>query len=410
MPIQYLSLFSGIGGLEPSNGSPILFCERDEASREVLSRAHPGVTLHDDVRTLKAPSADFILGGWPCQDLSIAGLMAGLDGAQSGLFYELCRIVKESGAHTAVMENVPGLLSNRQGSDFRAVLTALSSIGLTHIAWRTINSAEVGLPQFRERVFIVASRDKDRALAVHTSKLDRKRSKEGGHNMAVLGFYWTASARSMCFRKDAVPALKVGAPSEKGGTSPVAVFYGKTVRKLTPEEAIRIQGFDAGLVSGMQYGDVLRMAGDAVSRPVGAFVVDSAFNPKGATSEVELRHMDKDSVPDHGYWNCGTTMAIRHHRSYRHRHIWEFLDHDVTSELSPQASAGLCCRIIRAELEVPAELFSVLYEKSKTRTRLLGTKINSFDILHNQMDPMGYLEKLRSRRIVSQADFLADLE
>ena len=410
MAIRYISLFSGIGGLEPSTGSPIVFCELDKASREVLSRVHPGVPLHDDIRTLKGEPAEFVLGGWPCQDLSIAGLMAGLGGAQSSLFFDLCRILQESGAHTAVMENVPGLMINRGGRDFRDVLSALNSIGLLHIAWRTINSAELGLPQYRERIFIVASQKKDLALALHASRIDRKRPGDNGDNKDVLGFYWTASARSLCFRKNAVPALKIGAPSEKGGTSPVAVFYGTTVRKLTPQEAIRLQGFNPAYVSGMQYGDVLRMAGDAVSRPVGAFVVDSIFHANGETGGDDLRPAAIGSIPDHGYWHGGRTWSIRHHRSYRHQHLWGFLDAQATTELSPQASAGLCCRIIRAGTDVPADLFSVLYEKSKTRTRLLGTKINSFDILHNQMDPVGYLKKLKSKRVVAQTDFFGELE
>jgi site-specific DNA-cytosine methylase len=406
---KYISLFSGIGGLEPSSGAPLLFCELDGVSREVLARAYPHTRLHDDVKTLKGESADFVLGGWPCQDLSIAGQMAGLSGSKSGLFYELCRIVRESGAHTAILENVPGLFISKGGKDFLDVVKSLNEQGLTHIAWRTINSAELGLPQYRERIFIVASREKNHALSVHARKPDPDLSDFKCECPDVLGFYWTGGARSLCIRKNAIPALKVGAPSEKGGTSPIAVFYGTTVRKLTPEEAIKLQGFDQKLVEGIGYGDVLRIAGDAVSRPVGAFVVDSVFEAS-RNQTIELRPSEMGRIPEHGYWHAGMFWLVRHNRTFRHRHIWKFLDSDAKKELSPQAAAGLCCRIIRSGADVPSDLFEVLHEKSKTRTKLLGTKVNSFDILHNDLDAVGYLKRLKSKRSHTQSDFFGTID
>ena len=406
---SYISLFSGIGGLEPSCGAPLLFCELDGASREILARAYPHTRLHDDVKTLKGEGAEFVLGGWPCQDLSTAGLMAGLGGIKSGLFYELCRIVRESGAHTAIMENVPGLFISKGGKDFLDVLKSLNEQGLNHIAWRTINSAELGLPQYRERIFIVASRDKNQALAVHNRKPEPDLSDSKCECPDVMGFYWTGGARSLCIRKNAIPALKVGAPSEKGGTSPIAVFYGTTVRKLSPEEAIKLQGFDHKLVEGIGYGDVLRIAGNAVSRPVGAFVVDSVFEAS-KDQTIELRPPEVGKIPEHGYWHAGRIWLARHHRTFKHRHIWNFLDSDAKKELSPQAAAGLCCRIIRSGADVPSALFEILYEKSKTRTKLLGTKVNSFDILHNKLDANGYLARLKNKRPYAQSDFFGSID
>ncbi|MEI6399832.1 MAG: DNA (cytosine-5-)-methyltransferase, partial [Pseudomonadota bacterium] len=205
---KYISLFSGIGGLEPSSGAPMMFCELNRVSREVLARAYPQTRLHDNIQTLKGEGTDFVLGGWPCQDLSTAGLMAGLGGIKSGLFYELCRILRESGAHTAIMENVPGLFISRGGEDFWDVIKTLNEQGLNHVAWRTINSAELGLPQFRERIFIVASRDKNYALAVHARKPEPSLIDSQCESPDVLGFYWTGGARSLCIRKNAIPALK----------------------------------------------------------------------------------------------------------------------------------------------------------------------------------------------------------
>jgi len=334
--------------------------------------------------------------------------MAGLEGLQSKLFFELCRVVREADAHTAIMENVPGLRMSNGGRDFQEVLKALTSIGLSHISWRTLISAEFGIPQYRERVFIVASRLKHYSLAIHGREVPESPLTPGSRTFPeVLGFYWTASARSLCIRRNSIPALKVGAPSVKGGTSPVAIFYGRVVRKLTPAEAMRLQGFDPELIAGIKYGDALRMTGDAVTRPVGAFVVDSVFDSTGRES-VHLRPATAGRIPEHGYWHDGQCWEVRHCRVLRPRHIWEFLDHSATRELSPQASAGLCCRIIRAGADVPAALFEVLYERSKTRTALVGTKVDSFAILHSQLDPEAYLEQLRNNRRTVQIGLFDD--
>lgn len=396
MNAAYISLFSGIGGLEPTSGAPVVFCEADEKSRKVLARMYPGTPLHNDVKQLKCGSAEYVLGGWPCQDLSIAGLMKGLQGERSGLFYELIRIIKQSKAHTAIMENVPGLLVSNGGNDFKEVICALSDAGLRHVSWRSINSSELGLPQYRERIFFVASRYKEKALALHADKPPAPRGTKSTRCPEVLGFYWTGGARSLCIKQNAVPALKVGAPSEKGGTSPIAVFYRDTVRKLLPLEAVRIQGFEAKHFADVGYGDILRMAGDAVSRPVGAFVVDSVFK-SAVEPSVDLTPNSKSHIPEHGYWHNGKLLSVRHRRHFRPNHIWEYLDPEATNELSPQASAGLCCRIIRAEADVPVDLFETLYEKSKNRTKLLGTKVDSFRILHSELDAGGYLRRLRCK-------------
>ena len=75
--MKYISLFSGIGGLESSQKPPVLCCESDGDARWVLGRKFPNSELHDDVVSLVPPPADVVAGGWPCQDLSIAGQQRG---------------------------------------------------------------------------------------------------------------------------------------------------------------------------------------------------------------------------------------------------------------------------------------------------------------------------------------------
>jgi len=100
---------------------------------------------------------DLICGGFPlpCQDLSVAGKRAGLDGERSGLWFEFKRVLSELRPTWAIIENVPGLLSSNQGRDFGIVLSGLAECGFAGVGWRVLDSRYFGVAQRRRRVFIV---------------------------------------------------------------------------------------------------------------------------------------------------------------------------------------------------------------------------------------------------------------
>lgn len=165
MTITCGSLFSGIGGFEEGfrrAGIETLWsCEKDKAARAVLSKRFPNAIMLDDVCTAdpsKLPKVDIVCGGFPCQDLSVAGKRAGLAGARSGLFYEAMRIVRGVGPKIVILENVPGLLSSNRGLDFAAVLREVGEgWDCEEVAWRVLDSQYFGVAQRRKRVFVVAS-------------------------------------------------------------------------------------------------------------------------------------------------------------------------------------------------------------------------------------------------------------
>lgn len=103
--MRYISCFSGIGGLEASH-SPELFCELDPNAAAVLKARNPAVPIWSDICSLHPPLTEVVAGGWPCQDLSIAGRQEGLKGLRSGLLCELLRVAVEAQAHTVVAKNV----------------------------------------------------------------------------------------------------------------------------------------------------------------------------------------------------------------------------------------------------------------------------------------------------------------
>lgn len=155
--MAYISLFSGIGGLEHPSIPPILLCEIDNDCRKILSSSYPTAVIYPDVETLAPPQCDVVCGGWPCQDISIAGTQLGLGGSRSKLFYSLLRIAVEASAESIVAENVPNLLRIAKGEEFLNVLRAFQDAGYPFISWRILNAREFGLPQERRRLLIVAS-------------------------------------------------------------------------------------------------------------------------------------------------------------------------------------------------------------------------------------------------------------
>lgn len=161
MTLRMGSLFSGVGGADlgfERAGFEVAYqVEFDKHAQAVLRRRWPNTPLFEDVRNVTAaelPAVDVLVGGFPCQDLSVAGRRAGLAGARSGLFYEFARIIEETGPEWVVIENVPGLLSSRGGRDMGAVLGTLSELGYGW-AYRVLDSQYFGVPQRRRRVFIV---------------------------------------------------------------------------------------------------------------------------------------------------------------------------------------------------------------------------------------------------------------
>jgi DNA (cytosine-5)-methyltransferase 1 len=165
-----VSLFAGVGGFDLAmerNGVKVVAAvEIDKKCQEVLAHRFPSSKLFDDVTTVKGsdligagftPSRGIITGGFPCQDLSVAGKRAGLAGARSGLFWEIARIVEETQTEYAILENVPGLLSSNNGADFAVVLGTMADLGYS-VAWRVLDAQYFGVPQRRKRVFIACRR------------------------------------------------------------------------------------------------------------------------------------------------------------------------------------------------------------------------------------------------------------
>ena len=159
------SMFAGIGGFDlgfERAGFDVAWCiEWDKNAQSVLRNRFPKATVYGDIREVdpaQLERVDVVCGGFPCQDLSVAGKRAGLAGERSGLFHDAMRIVRRLRPAVLILENVPGLLSSNRGLDFATVLREVGQgWDCQEVAWRVLDSQYFGVAQRRRRVFIVGS-------------------------------------------------------------------------------------------------------------------------------------------------------------------------------------------------------------------------------------------------------------
>jgi DNA (cytosine-5)-methyltransferase 1 len=151
-------------------------CESDPYCRAVLRKHWPSIPLYEDVQTLEAPErVDLLAGGFPCQDVSVVGRRAGLDGARSGLWTEFARLIRELRPRYVFVENVPGLLVRGMGR----VLGDLASCGYD-AEWDCLPAAAFGAPHLRARIFLLAYPDRGLGERSNDGLFARGRAASGG--------------------------------------------------------------------------------------------------------------------------------------------------------------------------------------------------------------------------------------
>jgi DNA (cytosine-5)-methyltransferase 1 len=367
------SLFSGIEGiglgLERAGMTVSFQVEADPTCRKVLNRHWPDVPVYDDVRTVHGagscrqsqpsdrwasdahhpgrggargdtatdlgrpscerclPRVDVLCGGFPCQDLSVAGGRAGLAGERSGLFHQFMRLADEIAPRWVVIENVPGLLSSQCGRDMGVVLGTLADLGYGW-CYRVLDAQYFRVAQRRRRVFIVGcaggparaaqvllepescdgdsppSRSEGPGVATGVAACLNSggnaggfRTEPGEHLIPAVAFHQTQEPITGDDFAPALGATSIGmgvayafAENQRGevletdyshqlttgggkpGQGYPAVRQGMAVRRLTPLECERLQGFPDGWTEGVPDSSRYRMLGNAVCVPVAEWI------------------------------------------------------------------------------------------------------------------------------------------
>lgn len=202
--LRVLSLFAGIGGfdlgLERTGGfETVAFCEIEPFAARVLTKNWPGVPNYGDVRTLTAErlaadgvDVDVICGGFPCQDISVAGRRAGLEGEHSGLWSEIARLVREIRPRFVILENSPSLVVRGLAD----ILRDLADVGYD-AEWEGIPAAALGAQHLRARQWIVAYPGSVRDGASANTVFARRDAPERGP--------WRLPDARICGSLDGVP-------------------------------------------------------------------------------------------------------------------------------------------------------------------------------------------------------------
>lgn len=280
--MKIAALFAGIGGMElglhKAGHQTMTTCEIWEPAVEVLAHRFPLVTNHLDVAALKSLPAktELLTAGFPCQDLSQAGMTAGIDGRRSGLVGHVFRLLDRRRIPIVVLENVSFMLQLDKGAAMDRLAKAFEERGYRW-AYRTVNSLAF-LPQRRERVFFVASlTDLDPSTVLFADEVEAP-VRTTALDTHAHGFYWTEGTRGLGWAPDAVPTLKNG--STVGIPSPPAILMpdGRII-KPDLQDAERLQGFDPDWTIAAPERLRWSLVGNAVSVPVAAWLGNRLEKP-----------------------------------------------------------------------------------------------------------------------------------
>lgn len=158
--MKFISLFAGIGGFDLAltrNGHEVVYAnEWDKYAATIYDRHFTKCDQRDirSVTTSELPDFDLLVGGFPCQAFSVAGKRRGFEDTRGTLFFEIARILADKRPRYFILENVKGLLNHDRGQTFSTILGVLATLGY-EFQWSVLNSKNFGVPQNRERVFIV---------------------------------------------------------------------------------------------------------------------------------------------------------------------------------------------------------------------------------------------------------------
>ena len=359
--LRVAGLFAGIGGIElglhQAGHQSVLLCEIEPGAQAVLRARFPDIDLAGDVCGLESlPDVDLVAAGFPCQDLSQAGRTLGIAGSQSGLVGQVFRLLKSANPRWLLLENVPFMLQLDRGRAMRHLTSELGRLGFRW-AYRVVDARSFGMPQRRQRVLLLASRDQDPRPVLFGD--DMGEPVERDPSGLACGFYWTEGIRGLGWAIDAVPTLKGG--STIGIPSPPAVWMPDGLVG-TPDlrDAERLQGFPSDWTAvdspatRRRTGTRWKMVGNAVCIPVSQWVGDRLADP-GAFDDAMSHPLTGGRWPmaawGEGERSYTVNVSLWPLRAPR-PHLADFLDQPVRP-LSIRAARGFLSRTDRSSLRFP---------------------------------------------------------
>jgi len=357
-------LFSGIGGFElaftAAGFSCDLLVEIDPAARAVLEARFPGADLRADVLDLKElpKNTSVLTAGFPCQNLSMAGDKAGIDGAKSGVIKKLFELIRRSRVPIVVIENVYFMLHLDSGAAMKWLVGEFEDLNYKW-AYRVIDTMGFGLPQRRRRVYFVASLNVDPRSILFAE--DRPPPSVVQPTLErPLGFYWTEGRSGIGLTVDGIPPLKVGS-SVGIPSAPAVLFPDGEVLMPSLTACERLQGFvpgwtDVPAFASLKRNPRWRLVGNAVSVPAARWVADRIKSPSDTIPDFRPMSTERSRRWSDAGWNVGegrvNVMASDQPSAASRLSIDSFRDENWT-RFSDRALDGFVTRAVEGGLRVP---------------------------------------------------------
>ncbi len=287
----FIDLFAGIGGMRQGFehvGGKCVFSSEWDKFAQVTYEANFGEVPHGDITKIEAediPDHDLILAGFPCQPFSHAGLKMGFDDMRGTLFFDVARIIADKRPAMVLLENVKGFVNHDRGRTFSTIKEVLENELGYSVFHKVLNASDFGLPQNRERIFIVCfdkdrfknpdfkfpeptrietrlgdilEEDVDRKYTLSTRLWQGHKRRKREHMAKGNGFGYSL------FNHDSIRTSTISARYYKDG-SEILVSRQGNPRKITPREAARLQGFPDSFVIPVSDTQAYRQFGNSVA-------------------------------------------------------------------------------------------------------------------------------------------------
>jgi DNA (cytosine-5)-methyltransferase 1 len=324
--VKYLSLFSGIGGFElgiqkafkgkKQKAICVGYSEIDKHAIKIYETHFPNHRNFEDIKKInerKLPKFDLLVGGFPCQSFSIAGKRKGFTDKRGTLIFDIARILQAKKPRLFLLENVPGILSSYEGGDFKKIISEITKLGYS-VQWQVLNSKYFSVAQNRQRLYLIGHRGKERPPKIfplsptdqNIARTNQAQSRPhiqsiyggafvGNKIYGVNGISPTiltrkndipiiavsnSSSREFGWKKDQCPTLCAGDSKNRK-----IVSINGRIRRLTPEECEKLQGFSVGWTKNASDNQRYKCLGNAVTTNVIEAIIKKMFSANVQHSE-----------------------------------------------------------------------------------------------------------------------------
>lgn len=321
------SLFSGIGGIclgFQQAGCEIVFAnEFDKNACKTYKLNHPNINLIEkDIKLIDAstlPDIDILVGGFPCQSYSLSGKKLGLKDDRGQLFFDVVRILKEKKPKAFMLENVKNLLAVNSGEDFKTIKSELEALGYTVIYDVLSGDTHGNTPQGRERIFILGFLEQNRAksfifpskmpLTTTLADIIKRDVKVADKYYYKSGTQYYDMINNAITNDNIYQMRRVYMRENKSGVCPTltanmgcgghnvpVIRDNFGIRKLTPTECLKLQGFPSDFKTELADAHIYKQAGNAVIVPlikrIAESMIISLTNSVNSVQIDEIKFID----------------------------------------------------------------------------------------------------------------------